>query len=190
MGDDDVIDEPLQQWSALGTQELVQGGLPPPATGLQALGPRGAIHLWLRLRRKRAPRLGPALWGVRHLLSCALARVTPDALRQVDLQPPGWLPCELGEGRPEDLAPGRQGLGPPGVARSPREGLRHAGWRAQEPAPIRPDPLVQGSGRGNPRGAALSPGRPQRLGPPVAAIVGIAGGGGGAPDMPVDPGHH
>jgi len=34
MGDDEVIDEPLHQLSALGTRELVQGGLQPPAKSL------------------------------------------------------------------------------------------------------------------------------------------------------------
>ena len=49
MGDDDVIDEQLYQLSALGKRELVQGGLQPPAKGLQALGQGGGIHLLLRL---------------------------------------------------------------------------------------------------------------------------------------------
>jgi len=178
MGDDDVIDEPLHQWSALGTRERVQGGLPPPAKGLQALGQGGDSHLWLRLRLERAQLLGQAMWGVRHLLSCALARVTPDDLRQIDFQPPGVLPFELGQGIMQGLPPGRPGLGQPCAAMRPREGMRTEGGLAQDPAQILPDQRVQGSGRGQARRAALSPGRPQGLGPTAAEIGGIAGGKG------------
>jgi hypothetical protein len=142
MGDDDRIDEPLHQLSALGTRELVQGGLQPPAKGLQALGQRGDIHLWLRLRFKLAQLLGQAMLGVRHLLSCALELVTPDDLRQVDFQPPGVRPFELGEGLPEGLPPGLQGLGQPFASMRPRECRRHEGWLAQDPAQILPDHLV------------------------------------------------
>ena len=105
MGDDDVIDEQLYQLSALGKRELVQGGLQPPAKGLQALGQGGGIHLLLRLSLELAQLLGQAMLRVRHLLSCALELVTPDDLRQVDFQQPGLLPFELGEGLPEGLPP-------------------------------------------------------------------------------------
>jgi hypothetical protein len=178
MGDDDVIDEPLYQWSALGTRELVHGGVQPPAKGLQALGQGGGIHLWLRLRLELAQLLGQALLGVHHLLSCALELVTPNDLRQIDFEPPGLLPFELGEGLPEGLPPGLQGLGQPFASMRSRECMHNEGWLAQDPAQILPDPRVQGSGRGKPRRAALSPGRPQRLGPTAAARVVIAGGQG------------
>jgi len=144
------------------------------------VGQRGDIHLWLRLRLKLAPLLGQAMVGVRHLLALALELVTPDDLRQGDFQPPGLLPFELGEGLLEGLPPGLQGLGQPFAAMSPRACLRHEGWLAQDPAQLLPDQLVQGSGWGKPRGAALSSGRPQRLGPTAAARV-VRAGGKGAP---------
>ena len=56
--------------------------------------------------------------------------------------------------------------------------MRNEGWLAQDSAQILPNQLVQGSGRGKPRRAALSPGRPQRIGPTAAEIVVIAGGKG------------
>ena len=178
MGDDDVINEPLPQLSALGTRALVQGGLQPPAKGLQAVGQGGGIHLWLRLRLELAQLLGQALLGVRHLLSFALELVTPDDLRQINFPQPGLLPFALGEGVTQGLPPGLQGLGQPFASMRPGECVRHAGWLAQDPAQIRPDPLVQGSGRGKPRRAALAPGRPPRIGPTAAARVVIAGGQG------------
>ena len=145
MGDDDVIDEQLYQLSALGKRELVQGGLQPPAKGLQALGQGGGIHLLLRLSLELAQLLGQAMLRVRHLLSFALELVTPDDLRQIDFEQPGLLPFELGEGLPEGLPPGLQGLGQPFASMRSRECMRNEGWLAQDPAQILPDQLVQGS---------------------------------------------
>jgi hypothetical protein len=58
----------------------------------------------------------------------------------------------------------------------PRECMRKEGWLTQDPAQILPNQLVQGSGRGKPRRAGLSPGRPQGIRPTAAEIVVIARG--------------
>ena len=173
VGDDDVIDEPFYQLSALGKRELVQGGLQPPAKGFTSLGQRGDIHLWLRLGLERAQLLGQALLGVRHLLSCALARVTPDDLRQVDFPQPGLLPFELGEGVAQGLPPGLQGLGQPCPAVGTRECMGDQRGLGQDPAEILPDQLVQGLGRGQARRATVATSRPQHLAPTATAIIGI-----------------
>ena len=178
MGDDDVIDQQFHQLSALGKRELVQGGLQPPAKGLEPLGQGGDIHLLLRLSLELAQLLCQAVLGLRHLLSFALELVTPDDLRQVDFQQPGLLPFELGEGITQGLPPGLQGLGQPFPAVGTRQFMGDERWLGQDPAQILPDQLVQGAGRGKARRAALSPSRPQRIGPTTAEIVVIARGEG------------
>ena len=162
MGDDDVIDEPFSQWSALGKVALVQGGLQPLAKGLEALGQGGDIHLWLHLSLELAQRLGQAVLGVRHLLSCALKLITPDDLGQVDRQQPGLLSFELGEGIAQGLPPGLQGLWQPFPTVGTRHFMGDERWLSQDPAQILPDPRVQGPGRSQARRAAVAPGRPAR----------------------------
>jgi hypothetical protein len=178
MGDDDVIDEPFHQLSALGKGQLFQGGLQPPAKGLEALGQRGDIHLWLRLRLELAQLLGQAVVGLGHLLSCALERVTPDDLRQVDLQQASLLPIERREGVTQGLPSGLQGLGQPFAALGPRERMGDQRWLGQAPADILPHPCVQGSSRGKARRATSAPSRPQHLAPTATDVGGIARGDG------------
>jgi hypothetical protein len=180
MGDDDVIDQPCHQWSALGKGQLVQGGLQPPAKGLKSLSQRGDIHLLLRLSLELAPLLGQAMLSVRHLLSCAFELVTPHNVCAVDFQQPSVLPFELGEGITQGLAPGLQRLGQPCPAVGPCQCMRDACWLTQEPAQILPHQRIQGAGRGKARGAARPLGRPPRLRPTTAEIV-VLGWGQGAP---------
>jgi hypothetical protein len=178
IGDDDVIDEQLHQLSALGKRELVQGGLQPLAEGFEPVGQGGDIHLLLRLRLELAQLLGQAVLGLGHLLSFALKLLTPDDLGQVDLQQPGLLPFELGEGIAQGLPPGLQGLGQPCPAVGMRQCMGDERWLSQDATEILPDQLVQGAGRGKARRAARSLSCPQRIGPPAAEIVVIAGGQG------------
>jgi hypothetical protein len=178
MGDDDVIDQQFHQLSALGTRELVQGGLQPPAKGLEPLGQSGDIHLLLRLSLELAPWLCQAVLGPHHLLSCAFEFIAPDDLRQVDFQPPRLLPFELGEGIMQGLPPGLQGLGQPCPTVGTRQFMGDKRWLGQDPTQILPDQLVQGEGRGIARRAALSSSRPQRIGPTTVEIVVIARGKG------------
>jgi hypothetical protein len=178
MGDDDVIDEQLYQLSALGKRELVQGGLQPPAKGLKSLSPRGDIPLLLRLSLELAQLLGQAMLSLRHLLSFALELVTPNNFCEVDFQQPSLLPFELDKGVTQGLAPGLQRLGQPCPAVGPCECMRDECWLTQDPAQILPHQLIQGAGRGKPRGAALPLGRPQRIRPTTAEIVVIAWGQG------------
>ena len=171
MGDDDVIDQQFHQLSALGKRELVQGGLQPPAKGLEPLGQGGDIHLLLRLSLELAPLLCQAVLGPHHLLSFAFEFIAPDDLRQVDFQQPRLLPFELGEGITQGLPPGLQGLGQPCPAVGTRQFMGDQRWLGQDPTQILPDQLVQGAGRGIARRAALSSSRPQRIGPTTAEIV-------------------
>ena len=180
MGDADVIDQHFPQGSALGTRELVQGGLQPPAKGREPLGQEGDIHLWLRLRLELAPWLRQAVLGPHHLLSCAFECIAPNDLRQVDFPQPGWLPFELGAGITQGLAPGLQGLGQPCPAVSTRQFMGDERGLGQDPAQILPAQLVQGAGRGKACRAALSSSRPQGIGPTAAEIV-VRAWGQGAP---------
>jgi hypothetical protein len=175
-GDDDVIDEQFHQLSALGKGQLVQGGLQPPAKGLEPLGQGGDIHLLLRLSLELAQLLGQAVLGVRHLLSFAFELITPDDLGQVDLQQPGLLPFELREGFMQGLPSGLQGLGQPFAAMGTRQFMGDERGFGQDLAEILPDQRVQGPSRGKACGTALAPGRPQGIGPAATAIIGIAWG--------------
>ena len=190
MGDDDVIDEQFHQLSALGKRELVQGGLQPPAKGLESLGQRGDIHLLLRLRLELAQLLGQAMLGLRHLLSFALELVTPDDLGQVDFQQPGLLPFELGEGVTQGLPPGLQGLGQPFAAVGPRECMRDECWltsgSGRDPArPTRP-----GRGPGQTAPCSARPGPPATHRSDHGRDSSDSPGEGCAPYTPVDTGHN
>jgi hypothetical protein len=148
VGDEDAIDPPLHQSSAVG-----------PRT---------------QLRRH-------ALLGLGHLLACALARLAPHALGQIDLPPADLRPCARREGLTAGLPPGLKGLGPPGAAVGPGACRGAERWRGQDPAAIRPDHRIQGPGRGQARRATGTPRRPPRRGSATTDIVGRTRGDGAPP---------
>jgi hypothetical protein len=152
-----MIDEQFHQLSALGKVELVQGRVHLLTKRFESVGQRGDIHLLLRLGFELTQLLGQAVLGLGHLLSFAFELVTPNDFRQVDLQQPGLLPFELGEGITEGLPPGLQGLGQPFAAMSTREFMGDERGLGQDPAQILPHQHVQGPGRGKARRAARSP---------------------------------
>src|SRR2546427_4266971 len=88
IGDDDTITQECDPWSALRKGQRMPRRPETGAEGLEALGQRGHLDLWLRLRRQWAQVMGQALWGVGHLLRFAFDLVAADAGRQRDLQAP------------------------------------------------------------------------------------------------------
>jgi hypothetical protein len=160
VGDEDAIDPPLHQSSAVGTREW--------GHGRRRLGPR------TQLRRH-------ALLGLGHLLACALARLAPHALGQIDLPPADLRPCARREGLTVGLPPGLKGLGPPCAAVGPGACRGAERWRGQDPAAIRPDHRIQGPGRGQARWATGTPRRPPRRGSTTTDIVGRTRGDGAPP---------
>jgi hypothetical protein len=176
VGDDDAIDDPCYQLSALGKREVVQGRLHFPAKRFESLRQGGNIHLLLRLRLELAQLLDPAVLNVDHLLSFGLKLITPDALAQLERQPARLLEVEPGESIAQGLPPGLQGLEQPGPIAGTRQFMGDERWRSQDPAQLLPDQGVQGSGRGHASLAAVAPGGPPDIASTATAIVGIIRG--------------
>ena len=111
IGDDDSINQPFYQWSALGKRELVQGRLHLLAKRFESLGQSRDVHPWLRLRVQLAQLLRQAVLGLGHLRSFPFELATPDDLGQIDLQQAGLLPFKRCESLPESLPAGPAGPG-------------------------------------------------------------------------------
>src|SRR5882672_7307997 len=92
--DEDSINEPCHQLSALGKGQVVQSRLETLAKDLDSLGQRDPIHVLVRLGIELPQLLCETMLGLGHLLSSTLAFLALEDLSQVEIKEPSLLTFE------------------------------------------------------------------------------------------------
>ena len=176
--DDDPINEPCHQWSALGTCPLVHSRLQALATRFNPLAQGGNVHVLRCLGLELPPWRRSARLALRHLLASARTRLPLDHLCQGYIEPPRLLACELRQDITQRLTARVQGLGQPGPHLRPCQCMGEEGRVAQDTAEVLPHECVQDLRGGIARRAALTEGAPERLRTAPTEVILVAGGHG------------
>src|SRR5712664_1772675 len=130
--DDDTINEPCHQWSALDKRPRVQSRLPALTQRLNVLGQGCHMDVLLCLGIALPQLRHSALLVLRSLLSSALACLTLDDLCQGYIEQPSLLAFELRQDSTQRLTSRVQGLGRSGAQRRPCQFIREEGRRLQD----------------------------------------------------------
>ena len=161
--DDDPINEPFHQLSALGKGQLVQSRLQALAKCFHTLAQGGNVHVLLCLGLELPQLLRSTLLALRHLLSSARKLLPLDYLCQGYIEQPRLLACELRQDITQRLTARVQGLGQPGPHLRPFQCRADEGRVAQDTAEVLPHEGVQDLRGSRARCAALTEGEPQRI---------------------------
>jgi hypothetical protein len=173
--DDDAINEPFHQWSALSKGQGVERWWQTLAKRLDALGQSHHIDMVLGLGIALPQLLPQAMLGLCHLLTFALALLTLDHLRQGYIEQPSLLAFKLREDVTQRLSARLQGLGQPCTPLRPLPFLGDPAGLHEDTAEVLPDQVISGLSRGIAGRAALALGQPQRIGAATTAIIMVAG---------------
>jgi hypothetical protein len=173
--DDDPINEPFHQVSALGKCQRVQSRLQALTKCFHTLTQGGNVHGLLCLGIALPQWLREALLALRHLLASARNLLPLDHLRQVSIEQPRLLAFELRQDITQRLTARVQGLGQPGPHLRPFPFMGDEGRGAQDTAEVLPHACVQDRRGGRARGAALTAGEPQRLRTAPTEVIMVAG---------------
>jgi hypothetical protein len=173
--DNDPLNEPCHQVSALGTCQLVQSRLQALAKCFNPLAQGGNVHMLLGLGIELPQLLRSTLLALRHLLASARTLLPLDHLCQVEIEPPRLLAFELRQDITQRLTARVQSLGHPSPHLRPFACMRDEGGIAQDTAEILPHEGVQDLRGGIARRAARAEGQPQRISMAPAAGIMVAG---------------
>jgi hypothetical protein len=172
---DHAIDDELDQLSALGKGQVVQGWLKALAESRDAGSEPCDFDLLLGLCFKLAKLVSQARLCLYQLLALALKFLPLDDLSQVDLEQACLLALHLSQSRPESASSILHRLGQPGTALTALHLLRDQGGLRQEATQILPDEIIQGLGGRIACGTAFPLGRTQGIGVTAAHIVAVPG---------------
>src|SRR5438552_18169822 len=109
-----------------------------------------------------------------HLLAFALELLAPNDLGKIDVQQPGLLSLQLGQGLAEGATPRLERLRQPLAPLSPLQLMDDQGRLRQHPTEIVPHERVEGLRQRIGGATALWQGGPIRLASPAAHVVGLA----------------
>jgi len=173
--DDDPINEPCHQLSALGKCQLVHSRLQALTKCFNTLTQGGNVHVVLCLGIALPQLLREALLALRHLLASARTLLPLDPLRQGYIEQPRVLAFALRQDITQRLTARVQGLGQPGPHLRPCQCMGDEGRVAQDTAEVMPHECVQDLRGGIARCAALTEGEPQRIRTAPTDVIMVAG---------------
>jgi len=173
--DDDAINEQCYQLSALSKGQGVERWLHTLAKRLDSLGQSHNMDMVLGLGIALPQLLPQAMLGLCHLLASALALLTLDHLRQVEIEQPSWLAFTLREDVTQRLTACVQGLGQPCAHLRPLQCMGEQAGLHEDTTEVLPDQVIEGVSRGIAGRAALALGQPQRIGAATTERIMLAG---------------